>query len=60
MTQQVLLSSSFCSLFDRRQTLVLHVNRAIGEATLGSMGEETALVLATIAYSAAHAVNAFY
>lgn len=60
MTQLVLLNSPFGSLFDRRETLVLHVNRAIGEITLGSVGEETALALATIAYSAAHAVIAFY
>jgi len=60
MTRLVELNSLFGSLFDRRETLVLHVNRAIGEITLGSVGEKTALVLATIAYSAVHAVNAFY
>lgn len=60
MTQLVRLSSRFGSLFDRRETLVLHVNRAIGEMALGSVSEETALVLAATAYSAAQAVNAFY
>lgn len=60
MTQLVLLSSSFGSCFDRREALVLHVNRINGEITLESVGEETALMLATTAYSAAHAFNAFY